>query len=420
MQAFLTRLQCRSQQSENYRWYALGFTTLCQAAAQILAYGFGPLAPFLQQTFHISRAEVGLITAATSLATAPSALFGGWAADRVGERRALILSGLVTACAALAISRSASFWSLLVSCLVLGLGNGVQNPAGSAAIVRWFPPRQRGVAMGIRQTGVPLGGMLAASLAPALALAYGWRAAYICGGLVALAGAMLIFVAYYDPPRMQPTGAAVLRSFRDLMSDKQLWWLALIFNCQLFTQSAVMTYFVLFLHEALDTSVVGAAAFLAVANGVAMVARIAWGLLSDRHFQGKRRPVLLVIVLLTICGTLGAAALPRHTPWFPIVGLAALLGASAFAWTGVLGTLVIEQAGRESAGSAVSLVQVLATPASLCSPPLFGLLTDHFGTYRIAWLALAFVSLLGLFAVYQVHEPAAEAVTAILDKGRNV
>jgi predicted MFS family arabinose efflux permease len=288
--------------------------------------------------------------------------------------------------------------------LLLGLGNGIQNPAGSAAIMRWFPPRQRGVAMGIRQTGVPLGGILAASLAPVLAFAYGWRIAYALGGLMALMGAALIFVAYYDPPRRAEASAAALRSIRDLTRDKQIWWLGFIFNCQLFTQSSVTTYFVLFLHEALDISVVGAAALLAVVNGAAMVGRIGWGLLSDRHFQGRRRPVLVIIILLTVCGALGAAAMPRQTPLFLAVGLAVLLGSSAFAWTGVLGTLVIETAGRESAGSAISLVQVLATPAALLGPPFFGFLTDQTGTYRAAWLALALAGTLGLIAVRQVTE----------------
>jgi MFS family permease len=144
-----------------------------------------------------------------------------------------------------------------------------------------------------------------------------------------------------------------------------------------------------------------------------MAARIGWGLLSDRRFQGRRRPVLLSIVLLTVCSTLGAAAMPRQTPVLLVAGLAVLLGSSAFAWTGVLGTLVIETAGRESAGSAISLVQVLATPASLLSPPLFGLLTDLSGTYRAAWLALALVGALGLFAVRQVTENTAEAVRLI-------
>jgi len=176
-------------------------------------------------------------------------------------------------------------------------------------------------------------------------------------------------------------------------------------------QASVTTYFVLFLHEALETPVVGAAALFAGVNGVAMIARIGWGLLSDRRFQGRRRPVLLLIVLLTVCSMLGAAALPRQASVVLIAGVAVVLGASTFAWTGVLGTLVIETVGRgESAGSAISLVQVLATPAALLGPPLFGLLTDRSGSYHAAWLALALVGALGLFAVLQVTEDSAEAV----------
>lgn len=389
---------------DRYRWYALSLTTLGQAAANVLSTIFGAITPLLQADFQISRAEVGLIATAMSLTSAPSALFGGRAADRVGERRVLILSGVIMTLAAWAVSRSDGYWSLVLGCLFLGLGTGVQNPAGSAAIMRWFPPRQRGVAMGIRQTGVPLGGILAAGVAPAVALAYGWRWTYVLGGGLALVGAALIFLAYHDPPRHAGDGASSPRSLAELLRDKRLLLLALIFNCQLFTQFSVTTYFVLFLHEALETPVVGAAALLAVVNGVAMAARIGWGLLSDRRFRGRRRPVLLIIVLLTICSTLTTAVLPSSTPYALLVGLAALFGVSAFAWTGVLGTLVIETAGRESAGSAISLVQVLATPASLLSPPLFGFLTDLSGSYRLAWVVLTVVSSLGFFAVLKVTE----------------
>ena len=317
-------LQQLNHQSDHYRWYALGFTTLGQAAATILAMAFGPLALFLQEDFGISRAQVGLISTAVALTAAPAALFAGRAADQVGERRILILSSLGTALAALAISSSASFWGLLVCCLLLGLGNGMQNPTGSAAIMRWFPHSQRGLAMGIRQTGVPIGGILAASFAPMLALAYGWRTAYSLGGLLSAIGAVLIFVAYHDAPRTAESGPVIPRSFRELARDKQIWWLGLIFNCQLFTQASVTTYFVLFLHESLALPVVGAAALFAVINGVAMVTRIGWGLLSDRYFEGKRRPVLLIIVLLTVSSTLGAAVMPPQAPWLFAAGLAAL------------------------------------------------------------------------------------------------
>jgi predicted MFS family arabinose efflux permease len=396
------------QQPDRYRWYALGLTTLSQAAVTTLSFSFGPVAPFLQNDFQISRAEIGLISAAMSLTGAPSALFGGRAADLIGERRILIVSGLVTALAAFTISWSVGYWSLLVSCLALGLGNGLQNPAGSAAVMRWFPPRQRGVAMGVRQTGVPLGGVLAASAAPVLALTYGWRSVYTAGALTALVGALLLAVAYYDPPRVNQAEAASPRSFQDLSRDSQLWWISLIFNCQLLAQTSATTYFVLFLHEALAMPVVGAATLFAVINGVAMIGRIGWGLLSDRQFRGRRRPVLVIIVLLTISASLIATLLSSRSPVVFAVGLAVLLGAATFSWTGVLGTLIIETVGRESAGSAISLVQVFATPASLLGPPLFGFLADHSGSYRVAWFALTLVGLLGLFAVFKVQEEGPE------------
>lgn len=397
------------QQPDRYRWYALGLTTLSQAAVTTISFSFGPVAPFLQDDFQISRAEIGLISAAMSLTGAPSALFGGRAADLVGERRILILSGLITSLAAFAVSWSIGYWSLIVSCLALGLGNGLQNPAGSAAVMRWFPPRQRGVAMGVRQTGVPLGGVLAASAAPMLALAYGWRAVYTGGAFIAFVGALLLFIAYYDPPRLDQSNTTAPRSLHDLSRDPQLWWISLIFNCQLLAQTSATTYFVLFLHEALEMPVVGAATLFAVINGVAMIGRIGWGLLSDRSFRGQRKPVLLIIVLLTVCSSLIASLLSPHSSVVFAVGLAVLLGAATFSWTGVLGTLIIETVGRESAGSAISLVQVFATPASLLGPPLFGLLADSAGSYRVAWFALTLVGMLGFFAVFKVKEEASKA-----------
>ena len=195
-----------------------------------------------------------------------------------------------------------------------------------------------------------------------------------------------------------------MRSFRDLVRDPQLLRLALIFNCQVFAQMAATTYFVLFLHETFGVTVVTAGALFVVVNVAAMVARIAWGLVSDRQFQGKRRPVLVIIVALTVCSTLGAALVPSQTPLWLVAILAILFGVSAFAWTGVLGTLVIEIVGAESAGTAISLVQGLSTPATLLAPPLFGLLADVTGNYRASWLVLTLISMVGLFTLRWVSE----------------
>ncbi|NOT53127.1 MAG: MFS transporter, partial [Deltaproteobacteria bacterium] len=208
----------------------------------------------------------------------------------------------------------------------------------------------------------------------------------------------------FDPPRKPIAGAAVMRSLKDLARDKRILRLAVIFNCQVFTQMAATTYFVLFLHETFAASVVTAGALFVLVNIAAMVARIGWGLVSDRHFQGKRQPVLFIILALTVCSTLSAALLSSSSPLWVVGALSILFGISAFAWTGILGTLVIEIAGPESAGSAISLVQVLSTPATLLAPPLFGWLADVTGTYHASWLVLTIIGTVGLITVRWVRE----------------
>ena len=391
-----------------YRWYALGLTTFTQAASAAVTSALGPIAPLLMAQFAIGRAEVGLVQTSVYLSASWSALVGGRLADRVGERSALIVAGVVTGCGALGAGFAGPFWTFLAAAFVMGLGTGVQNPAGSAAVMRWFPPRRRGFAMGIRQTGVPVGGVLAATVWPWAATTWGWRASYSLAGVMALVGTALLALSYFDPKR-ESNGGASVRSLPDLMRDRRLMLLALTYNGQIVAQYSVTVYLVLFLHEMHGFSVIAASALLALVNVVAIGGRIGWGLASDALFGGARRPVLLIIIVLTLAGMLLAAALPAHAPPGVAVVLAGLLGLSAFSWTGLYGTLAIELAGSASAASAVAWVHVLGAVGSLGGPPLFGFLVDHTGSYRIAWLAAALAVLIGLLATLALREDQARS-----------
>ena len=398
----------RDDQSR-YRWYALAVTTFTQATSVTVTSAIGPLAPLLMAQFAISRGEVGLIQTSLYLSATWSALVGGRLADRMGERSALLLSGVLTGVGAVGAAFAGPFWAFLVTAFVIGLGTGVQNPAGSAAIMRWFPPRRRGFAMGIRQTGVPVGGVLAATLWPWVATVSGWRTTYALAGAMALAGTLMIALTYFDPAR-EPGASAGIRSMRDLMTDRRLWLLALTYNGQIVAQYSVTVYLVLFLHEALGLSLLAASGLLALVNAVAIGGRMGWGLASDALFGGARRPVLLIIIVLTLIGVLAAAALPANAPFGVAVALAVLLGLSAFSWTGMYGTLAIELAGSASAASAIAWVHVLGGIGSLGGAPLFGYLVDHTGSYRVAWLAAAACVLVGLVATIALREGGAPDV----------
>lgn len=389
---------------DRYRWFALGLTTFTQAASVAVTAAIGPLAPLLQADFGIDRARLGLISTAIYLSATAAALIGGQMADRVGERLVLILSATIAGVATLIAAGVPPFWGFLIACFFIGFGTGVQNPAGSAAIMRWFPIRRRGFAMGIRQTGVPIGGIFAATAWPAIALAFGWRASFAVAGLVALIGAGLILAAYQDPSREGEIGSTGPRPLGELIRDRRLWWLAVTYNGQIVAQFSATVFLVLFLHEWLGVPLVVASGLLGAVYITAIAGRIGWGAISDGPFRGNRRPVLLIIIAITLVSVLIAAGLPKDAPLPFAIGLAILLGLAAFSWTGIYGTLVIEVAGRGSAATAVAWVHVLGGLGSLAGPPIFGALADLSGGYQMSWIFAAVAVTAGLLATLRVRE----------------
>ena len=96
-----------------------------------------------------------------------------------------------------------------------GTGWSVVNPALGKGIMDVFPAHERGVAMGIKQMGLTLGGVASALVLPTVAARYGWRSAIATGALVVA----LPVVATWRPlaplataaPTPTPSGAAAAR-----------------------------------------------------------------------------------------------------------------------------------------------------------------------------------------------------------------
>ena len=175
-------------------WPILALVTLGYAVAAVAALAVAPLAPLLLDALRLGRAEVGLLLPAVYLGGVTMALPAGWLTDRLGVRATLALGLLVVG---LGTGLAALSWSLgsCLGFLVLGgFGFSVMNPATGRAVIEWFPPRARGVAMGIKQTGLSLGGLAGALALPPLALLLDWRRALgaaAAGAIVAAGGVAL-------------------------------------------------------------------------------------------------------------------------------------------------------------------------------------------------------------------------------------
>ena len=152
------------------RWLILALVTLAHGVGALSVLSVAPLSPFLLDALQLGRVQVGLLLPSVYLGGVLMSLPAGWLTDRFGVR--LTLGGGLLLLGALVVvaSLAQSLPGLLGALIVAGFGFSVLNPASGKAVVEWFPPRSRGVAMGIKQTGLTLGGLTGALSLPPLAV----------------------------------------------------------------------------------------------------------------------------------------------------------------------------------------------------------------------------------------------------------
>lgn len=394
----------RPARERGYRWAILGITTASQTTASILNQGMPPLAPFIQSEFSLSRAQVGLLNLALGLGSYLTVAISGRIIDRFGERAMLLACGIISCFFAASMLLSHSFGATLVLLVLMGAGLAVSTPAGSKAVMAWFETRVRGTAMSIRQVGIPLGGMIASLILPTLAITFGWRQALTMGGVLALTGAAVAFLFYREPPSLEPakTGVPRLVSFRDVLRNRNLWLISIYAIAMISAQFTFTLYLVVFSTERLGLSAVAAGELLALAQGVAVGARIGWGVVSDKVFGGDRRASMAIVAAIAGVSSIGFSFLHAGVPLSLLIGGTILLGSSAIGWNGLYITAVSEQAGQAAAGTALGLSLMVAQVGVLVFPPLFGLVADATGSYQPSWLMLGTFVLVATLPIYWV------------------
>jgi sugar phosphate permease len=371
-----------------YRWTILALGTAAQWSYSAVFLGIPVLAPQLREEYGLSLAQVGVVLAAFSIGSVVTLLPWGLLADRVGERRVLA-SGLAVASVALAVAALTSSWISLVLLLVLAGGAGASvNAASGRAVMSWFDASERGFALGIRQTALPLGGAAAALALPPIAAAGGTEA-----GLLVLAGACLATaiagaVGLREAP---PDDGVPLGDVTNPLRDGRMWRLATGSGLIVVAQISIMAFAVLFLHGARGLSTAAAAGIFAAMQLAGASLRIAAGRWSDR--VGTRiGPLVRIALALSV--TLALSAALANAPLALLVPAFLVAGATAQAWNGLSFTAAAELAGLARAGAALGFQQTALAVATSVAPPVFALLVES-TSWGVAFALAAALPLAG-------------------------
>ena len=139
----------------------------------------------LVRQFGMTKGIAGLLNSVTLAASAVGGLAFGFLADRVGRKRALMLSILVYSGATAACGFSHTLFALAVMRCIVGLGMGGEWTTGAALIAETWRAAHRGKALGLMQSSYAIGEMIAVAVVFVVLPRFGWRAVFFVGILPA-------------------------------------------------------------------------------------------------------------------------------------------------------------------------------------------------------------------------------------------
>lgn len=384
-----------------FRWVVLGLATVMQLGTSLPQQTPAALGPILTPALHLSGTQLGLLTDAIWGGMLLGMLPSGLLADRFGERWTVAAGAGGLALLMVAASFANSFWPLFGILIPAAICASAGSPGGTRAIAVWFPPHERGLAMGVRQTGVTAAGVLVAVALPPIALAAGWQAAFrvVAAGVVLLVS--VFAVLYREPAGARGITRVPLR-LRDLAANRT-FLLASGFGFMFMgALGSAVTYTAVSLHRDARLPVITAGVLLAVLQLGGLAGRVGWGVLSDR--LRSRARVMAAIGALAVASTLAAAALVRPaTPVVVLGAVAFLLGLTAMGWNALYITLASE-IQPDRAATVVGAGTMLNFTGMLVVTPVFGSVADARG-FSTAWVALAAWCAIGTLLAAAIREP---------------
>ncbi|MFQ6176145.1 MFS transporter [Bacillus paranthracis] len=399
--------------NSTYKWVMLIVATIAQTTATLITYGVGVFALFWKEEYALTNTESGLLVSVVNVGPLFCMLFVGRLLDQYNEKILISISSFLLGSSLLLTNIVSGFNGLLFVLLLIGMFYSVSQPGGSKVILKWFRKENRGLAMGIRQAGIPIGGALAGVLIPFLTVQYNMTYAINSIACICIIGGLLFFMFYKEPyvqeeARKGHNNISFWMELKVVICKKELYPIYITGICMISLQIVLVGHFMKFLAgEQSITSIVAGTVF-SVMFFSGMIGRIALAAISDVLYKGNRRIPLFIAVCASI-GLILLLVMNIHTIMSGVLySVSALLGFFSIGWFSLFIAEVAELASEESVGITVSVALTLNQIAIIVAPVLFGYIVDEKG-YAYAWLCIVVLLSISAVSLYRKNKKIKES-----------
>lgn len=386
-------------------WLPLIATLFIQAMVAMALMTLPVMAPVAAKDLDVSPAMVGFYVSITYIGAMFASLTSGTTVSRFGPIRVSQL-GLFVCAAGLCLCASAWLPLIALGALLIGLGYGPITPASSQILARTTPPEQMGLVFSIKQTGVPVGAMMAGAIVPSLMLAINWQWSMVMVAVACVLSALLAQPLRKDSDDLRQANlpfqmGTLTQPIRMVLGHRALATMAACSFMFSMIQMSLTTYLVTYLHDDLSYGLVSAGLLLSVTQMGGIGGRIVWGVVADKWLGAQK--ALAMLATLMACSSLATALLLPQLPIWGVWLVLFVFGASAIGWNGVYLSEVAKQAPEGKASMATGGTLTFTFLGVVIGPPIFGALSTAFGSYRAGFLALVVTSSLCAWVLFKLQ-----------------
>jgi predicted MFS family arabinose efflux permease len=343
------------------------------------AFLVGGLAAFVHRDVGISVAQFGLSISAFFVVSAALSILGGVVAQSVSSSRGLAGCAVLSGVALIGLALFAhNWWTFILFLAIGGSGNALAQPVANRILLEVVPFHRRGVAFGVKQSAVPLSGVLAGIAVPVVEQVGGWR--WAVGGAAAIA----VLLTLAGSAKLPSTRPAERPPRGRLVSRRPLLLIVVIGLLGTVGTSTAGSFLVIsIVHSGSGVALGGA--LLIAGNAAAIGVRISLGWYLDKAELSAHSLQLVAGLCVVACVGYALLAVVSGAVMLCVGALLALIGGSG--WQGMYHFSVVTR-NPTAPATATGVAQSGMYAGGVIGPALFGALADHAG-FGWAWSSMA-------------------------------
>ncbi|MGK4116000.1 MFS transporter [Lysinibacillus capsici] len=332
----------------------------------------------ISKELHLTQTQSGLVISSFWLSSALMTLLAGWASDKFGSRKIIVIAVFMISLFSLLTGMIGSFMAILAIRFILGFGDGGLPTGSGVAITEIFKKDVRARAKSMLLAAQLIGGVLALYLAGLIADTWGWRTMFYIIGGVGLIVTLLLF-KFYNPPKLikqQVAETSNGRPMKQLYKSSFLWMLVVMYFCSSTVHWGFSSWLPSYLEQTrnLNLREVGSLAMIPQACG--LIAAIITGFLIDKGLAGKEKIIVLIGAIvsgLCLYMMFNASSIQLAISFQSIFSI----GDSAISMA--ILAIPLKYVSQKIIGSFLGMMYFASGMAGFIAPTAMGALIDGFG-----------------------------------------